>query len=73
MMTVDALESAVLAGAIRALRNRAALVRARASDGVTVIDRRPPVIITESKAAHLYRIAADLDRVALELEAEGAR
>jgi hypothetical protein len=69
----DPLEAAVLAGAIRALRNRAAMVRARASDGVAFLDGyRPSVIIIESKAAHLYRIARDLDRVASELEAGGA-
>jgi ParB-like chromosome segregation protein Spo0J len=29
---------------------------------------RSPVIVVESKAAHLYRIARDLDRVASDLE-----
>jgi hypothetical protein len=67
---VDPFEAALLAGAINALRNRAAAIRARASIGVTILDRRPPVVIVESKAAHLYRIARDLERVASDLEAE---
>jgi len=41
-----------------------------ASVGVVVVDRKPPAIIVESKAA---RIARDLDRIASELEAEGKR
>lgn len=68
----DPLERAVPAGAVRALRRQADAVRKRASVGVVVLDRRPPVIIVDLKAAHLYRIARDLDRVGSDLEAEAA-
>ncbi len=56
---VDPLESAMLAGAVRALRRRAEAIRARASVGVTVLDGyQPKVIIIESKAAHLFGLLA---------------
>jgi cell division protein ZapA (FtsZ GTPase activity inhibitor) len=66
----ERLEAAMLSGAINALRRRADALRQRASVGVTILDRKPPVVIVESKAAHLYRIARDLERVASDLEAE---
>jgi hypothetical protein len=65
---VDPFETAVLAGAINALRRRAAAIRARASVGVTVLDRRPPVRIVTSESACALRIAKDFDAIADEIE-----
>jgi hypothetical protein len=70
---VDPLEVDIPAGAVRALRRQAEAIRQRAAPGVTVLDRSPPVRILESKAAHLCRIARDLDLIADEIEAEGSR
>jgi hypothetical protein len=69
---VDPLEDAIAAGAVAALRRRAAAIRVRASVGVTVLDRRPPVRIVSSESATALRIAKDFDRIADDL-AEAAR
>jgi hypothetical protein len=46
--------------------------RARASIGVTVVDRgrQPPVLVVASEAAHAFEIARDFDQIAADLEAE---
>ena len=68
----DPLESALVAGAIVALRNRAAKLRARASGGVTVLDRRPVVLVITSESATALRIAKSWDAIARDLESECA-
>jgi hypothetical protein len=65
MTSPHPLEAEMLAGSIRALRKRAEALRARASDGVVILDCKPAVLIVESKAAHLYRIARDFDAIVL--------
>ena len=69
---LDPLERAIGAAAARALRKRASLLRAKASTGVTVIDRgqRPPVLVVASKSATFLKIAKSWDAIAAELEAE---
>jgi len=64
---VDPLESAVLAGAVRALRRRAEAIRKRAAPGVTRLDR-PPVVIVTSESATSYKIAKDFDAIADAIE-----
>ena len=66
----DAFSIAITSGAIRALRRVAARLRQRAAPGVTIPDRHPDVTIVNSKSAHLFRIARDLDAIADDLEAE---
>jgi hypothetical protein len=70
----DAFERAILAGSIRALRGRAAALRARASVGVTLVDRgrQRPVIVITSEAATSLRISKSWDAIADTLEAEAA-
>jgi hypothetical protein len=65
---IDPLESALVAGAITALRNRAVALRKRATIGVTVLDRRPVVLVVTSEAAHALRVARDWEAVANEME-----
>jgi hypothetical protein len=60
----------MLAGTIRALRRRAEALRARASVGVTILDRRPPVRIVTSESAHAFTIARDFDAIADAIESE---
>jgi hypothetical protein len=69
---VDPFEAAMLTGAITALRQRAAAIRARASSGVTVLDRRPPVRVVTSESATSLRIAKSFDEIATDLESECA-
>jgi len=70
----DPLETAIAAGAVRALRQHAEAIRKRAADGVTALDGyRPLVLVIESKAAHAFKIARDWDSIAAALEREGAR
>jgi hypothetical protein len=66
---VDPFESAMLSGAIRALRRRANAIRQRAAPGVTRLDR-PPVVIVTSESAHALRIAKDFEAIADSLESE---
>lgn len=73
----SAIESAILKGAVSALRQRAAAIRASAvRDGVTVVEV-PFTIIRTSEAACALKIAASLDcladDLAADLEAEGRR
>jgi hypothetical protein len=70
-MSADRLEAAIAAGAVAALRRRAEAIRARASVGVTILDR-PPVRILTSESATALRIAKDFDRIA-DVLAEAAR
>jgi hypothetical protein len=66
----DALEADILAGAVRALRRRAALLRKKAASGVTVVDGyRRPVLIVTSESAHAFKIAKSFDEIAADLEA----
>jgi hypothetical protein len=69
----DPFEAAIAEAAISALRRRAEAIRQRAAPVVVLDGYRPAVRILESKAAHLHRIARDLDAIAAELEAEGER
>jgi hypothetical protein len=67
----DPLESAMLTGAINALRRRAELIRQRAAPGITILlDRKTRVVTSES--AHALRIAESFDEIAHELESECA-
>ena len=66
----DQLERAVLAGAVSALRRQAAAIRLKATAGVVVLDRNPPVIVLASECAHAFKVAKDFDRIADALEAE---
>jgi hypothetical protein len=65
------LDLAFTSGAISALRKHAASIRRRAAGGVTVIDVAF-VVVRTSEAAHAFKIAADLDRIADDLERGGA-
>lgn len=62
----------IASGVIAALRNRAASIRKRAADGVTVLDRHPVVVIKTSESAHAYHVAKDWDEIANTLEEETA-
>jgi hypothetical protein len=64
----DSFEAAFVAGAVRALRNRAAALKARASVGVTILDRRPPVRVVTSESATDLRIADSWESIADEME-----
>jgi hypothetical protein len=66
----DALEIAVKAAAVRALRNRALAQREKGAPGVTNGEGRyANIVIVSSEAAAALRIAADLNSIADELEA----
>jgi hypothetical protein len=68
----DALSLAITSGAITALRKRAKAIRDRAvKTGVSIIDS-PFVVIRTSESAHALKIAADLDRIADDLERRSA-
>jgi len=67
----DTFDLAITSGAISALRRHASLLRKRASGSVTVLDRRPVVLVVASESAHLFKIARQLDAIAADLEAEG--
>ena len=62
----DPLEAAILAGALRALRKRAAWRRERGNSGVT-IDKNGVAIVSSEARADLD-IADDLEAIALEIE-----
>jgi hypothetical protein len=69
----DALESAITAAAVRALRHRAEAIRKRAAVGVIVLDGyRRPVIVVTSEAATAIKIAKSFDDIAVEIESGGA-
>jgi hypothetical protein len=70
----DALEIAVKVAAVRALRNRALAQREKAAFGIAKAE--PPhsgVIVVSSEARAALNVAADLDDIANELEAEVLR
>jgi hypothetical protein len=70
----DPLATTFLAGAIAALRKRAAVQREKAAALITVIEcRGAPVTVVPSEARVPLRIAADLESIAEEIEAEGVR
>jgi hypothetical protein len=71
--SADPLEAAIALGAVRALHRRADAIRARASVGVTILDRRPAVRIVTSESARAFKIARDFDAITDDLEAEGSR
>jgi len=61
-------ELAFLEGAVRALRRRAEAIRKKAALGVTSLDGyQPVVLVVDSKAAHLFRIARDWSAIADDL------
>jgi hypothetical protein len=66
----DPLEAAVLAGAINALRRRAAAIRKHAAPGIIVLDRSPPVVEITSESATSLKIAKSFDEIADDLETE---
>ena len=69
----DPLEPAFLEAAVRALRRRVEALRKLAAPGVTTLDGyNPIVLVTTSESAHAIKRATALDRVADDLEAEGA-
>jgi hypothetical protein len=70
IVMTDPLEAEIVTGAIRALRRRAEAIRERATPGVTILDRRPPVRIITSESATALRIAKDFDAIADAIEAE---
>ncbi len=69
-MSLDPLETAIEAAVVRALRRRAEALRQRAAQGVDVLDCSPPVLVIESKSAHAFKIARDLDAIAAAVKAE---
>jgi hypothetical protein len=72
--SLDLLDVAVKAGAIRALQNRAVAKREEAASGITNGgEKYPNVRVTASEAAAALRISADLSSIADELEAEMPR
>lgn len=69
MSAPDPFERAITAAAVLALRRRAKSIRNRASVGVTVLDRSPPVMVITSESATALRIAKSFDLIAAEIEA----
>jgi len=64
------IEFAVCAGAVRALRARAAVQRRKAADGTsTAGEKYPDVIIRTGEAAVAEKLAATFERIAAEIEA----
>ncbi len=68
--TPDPIEAAILAGAVAALRKRAAWRREHAREGVT---HEKVVTIVSSEARADLEIAADLEAIAADLEQEAGR
>jgi hypothetical protein len=68
------IELAICAGATRALRARAAVQRRKAADGTSSAGEQfPDVTIRTGEAAVAARLAATLEQIADEIEAEAAR
>jgi hypothetical protein len=68
------IELAVRAGAAKALKARAAIQRLRATDGTSSAGEQfPDVTIRTGEAAVAARLAATLEQIADEIEAEAAR
>ena len=66
----DLLEEAMIAGAVCALRTRAAALRGRAEPMIFSVNARDrSVQLTPSEARPLLTMAADFDAIAEELEA----
>jgi len=73
-MILDAIETAFHSGAVQALRKRAALQRQRAADGITPAGEHAPGLMLRSpEAALALCLAAGLESIAAEIEAEGVR
>jgi hypothetical protein len=69
----DSLESAIRAGAARALRDRAAAQRSKAVEGTIPLgDDFPGIVIRSPEAALADSLADGLERIASDLESEGA-
>jgi hypothetical protein len=69
----DVIELAVRAGAARALRARAALQRKKAAGGTSSAGEQfPNVVIQTGEAAVAANLAATFERIAYEIEADGA-
>ena len=67
------IELAVRSGAARALRTRAAVQRQRASDGIAAVgDKFPGLVIRSPEAAMAEKLADAFERLATEIESEGA-
>jgi hypothetical protein len=66
----DPLEAAFVAGAARALRRRATMLRSKAAPGVTVQDS---IVTIASESAHALRIARDFEEIAAEIEREAGQ
>ena len=67
-------EDAIIAGAVSALRKRAAVQREKAALGITRAE--PPhgdVLIIASEARAALNLANDLEEIADELEVEGSK
>lgn len=69
--SLNAIDAAVTAGAVRALRNRSVAQREKAMPGVTNDEGRyANIVIVSSEARAALNIANDLEEIAAELEAE---
>jgi hypothetical protein len=69
----DPIETAMRAGAVHALRKRAAAQRQRAADGsFPAGEHFPGVAIRSPEAALALRLAAGLESIAAAIEAESA-
>jgi pantothenate synthetase len=70
MLPPDEIETAIFAGAVRALRRRAARQAKIAKDGAAIGERN--VVIRQGESAIAARLATTLTALADELEAGGA-
>jgi hypothetical protein len=70
MLPPDEIETAIFAGAIAALRRRAASQEKIAKDGTSIGERN--VVIRQGESAIAERLATTLSALADELEAGGA-
>jgi hypothetical protein len=70
-MTLDAIETAIRGGVEHALRKRAAVQRQRAADGTTPAGvHAPDLMLRSPEAALAQHLAADLESIAAEIEAD---
>jgi len=69
----DNIELAIFAGAVRALRARADRQRQKAAGGIAAAwNHFPGVMVRSPEAAMAANLAAEFERLADEIEAEGA-
>jgi hypothetical protein len=67
--SLEAIDAAIRAGAVAALRKRAQSQRERAADGATAPGAKfPGVVLRSPESAHALRIAADLEQIADDVE-----